>query len=128
MLAWWAFNNDKQQLLPLEKDLEIEHIFSRNRQEKENSLVDKSNLEKLGNKALLEKKVNIRASDYRFSDKIKYYQGFVTSKGQQKEGTQNIELIEMSSCSDFVENDIVQRNDKIISQFIEYLRLNMLIN
>lgn len=41
-------------------------------------------MESLGNKSILEKKINIRASDYRFSDKIKYYQGFTTNKGKKK--------------------------------------------
>ena len=35
------------------------------------NLKDKRNLEKLGNKSLLEKSVNIRVYDFRFEDKIK---------------------------------------------------------
>ena len=37
------------------------------------TLSDKNNLESLGNKVLLEKGINIRAADYRFEDKKKYY-------------------------------------------------------
>lgn len=66
MLAWWAYNDESQQLMPLDVTLEIEHVFSRKRQENERSLTDKNNLESLGNKILLEKSINIRASDYRF--------------------------------------------------------------
>ena len=72
MLAWWMYTNDKQDLLLLDTKLEIEHIYSRKRQENENGLADKWSLESLGNKALLEKAINIRASDYRFIDKLKY--------------------------------------------------------
>lgn len=87
MIAWWAYQNDKQPLLSLETTFEIEHIYARNRNEKENSLTDARNVESLGNKALLEKRINIRASDYRFADKKKYYEGFTNSKGQVKEGS-----------------------------------------
>ena len=40
MIAWWAYQNDKQPLLSLETTFEIEHIYARNRNEKENSLTD----------------------------------------------------------------------------------------
>jgi len=87
MLAWWAFNDKKQDLLSLEAVYEIEHIFARSRQDKEKSLSDNKSLEMLGNKSLLEKRINISASDYRFSDKVKYYKGFVNSRNQTKDGT-----------------------------------------
>ena len=70
--------------MPLETVLEIEHIYARNRQDKEQSLTDIRNLEALGNKALLEKRINIRAADYRFLDKKKYYLGFTNSRNQKK--------------------------------------------
>ena len=57
MLAWWMYTNDKQELLLLDTKLEIEHIYSRKRQENENGLADKWSLESLGNKALLEKRL-----------------------------------------------------------------------
>ncbi len=74
MLTWWAFSDDSQGLLSLENAYEIEHIYARNRQDKEKSLSNPSNLNALGNKALLEKRINIRASDYRFVDKKKILQ------------------------------------------------------
>lgn len=76
MLTWWAFQDPGQELLSLENVLEIEHIYARNRHEKEHTLSNPRHVEALGNKALLEKRINIRASDYRFSDKVKYYNMF----------------------------------------------------
>ena len=128
MLAWWMYTNDKQELLLLDTKLEIEHIYSRKRQENENGLADKWSLESLGNKALLEKAINIRASDYRFIDKLKYYKGFVTDKGKVREGTKNKELFDLSSNSnDFKETDIIERKNLIICTFIDYLRRNDLL-
>lgn len=127
MLAWWAYNEEKQQLIPLDVTLEIEHIFSRKRQENERSLTDKNSLESLGNKALLEKSINIRASDYRFADKKKYYIGFTNDKGKVKDGTKIVELAEMAAKQDdFAESNIVNRKKEIIDAFIEYLELNQL--
>lgn len=125
MIAWWAFNSETQNLLSLETAFEIEHIFAKNRQDQEKSLVNPKNLETLGNKALLEKRINIRASDYRFGDKIKYYKGFTNSRNQIKEGTKVQELIDLANTrSDFNENDIEQRNLDIVSGFIDYLKRN----
>ena len=128
LLTWWAFQNPEQELIPLETVLEIEHIYARNRQAKEHSLANPRNIELLGNKSLLEKRINIRASDYRFCDKQKYYIGFENSRKQMKEGTKIKELIDIaSSHTDFTETDIVQRNAKIIAGFIDYLRENDLL-
>ena len=128
MLAWWAFSNDSQELLSLETTLEIEHIYARKRNEIEHSLNNSKNIDALGNKALLEKTVNIRAADYRFVDKIKYYKGYVNDKGQTKEGTNIYELASfVGSRIDFSEADIEKRNHLIIDSFIEYVRNNNLI-
>lgn len=125
MLAWWAFQDDRQTRLSIETILEIEHIYARNRQDKEQSLTDVRSLELLGNKALLEKRINVSASDYRFVDKVKYYQGFVNGRGQEKEGTKIYELLEMAKTrSDYTEGDILQRNDVIFSSFLEFVRDN----
>lgn len=128
MLTWWAFNDKNQPLLPLELNLEIEHIFARKRQENEKSLSNTKQLESLGNKALLEKKINIRASDFRFEDKKKYYNGFSNDKGQFKDGTKILELQQMAeNMTDFTEADINSRHDKIIDSFIDFLKQNNLI-
>jgi len=123
MLAWWAFNSEKQDLVPIETGLEIEHIYAKNRGNLRNDL----NLELLGNKSLLEKRINIRASDYKFADKTKYYKGYINSKGLKNEGTKINELVELTINSDFTEENIISRNEKIINSFIEYLnKMNLL--
>ena len=81
----------------------------------------------LGNKSLLERRINIRASDYRFVDKIKYYMGFQTSKGQ-KEGTNIAELKMLANrLTDYTEQDIIKRSKHILDGFVEYLNTNALI-
>lgn len=128
MLTWWAFQQDGQPTLSLETTFEIEHIYARNRQDKEHSLKDVKNLESLGNKAILEKRINIRASDYRFLDKVKYYQGFINQRKQKKEGTKNQELLTLAAtASDFTEKDIIDRHKLIIDSFIGYLENNGLL-
>lgn len=128
MITWWAFQDDKQKLLSLETVFEIEHIFARNRQDKEGTLKNNKNVEAIGNKAILEKRINIRASDYRFSDKIKYYRGFVNLRNQKKEGTNVYELANMAETrTDFVESDIEARTKQIFDGYIDYLKTNSLI-
>ncbi len=129
ILAWWAYTEASQELISLDTNLEIEHIYPKKRQENEKSLSDKSSLESLGNKALLEKNINIRASDYRFTDKIKYYQGYTTSSGKQKAGTKVYELQKLStSVNDYTEKDIVDRKNRIIEGFLRYLEENELMD
>lgn len=128
MLTWWAYSNDNQELLSLESVFEIEHIFAKKRQEIEGSLINKTNLESLGNKAILEKKINIRAADYKFDDKKRYYKGFTNDKGQFKEGTKVAELLELSNNkNDFTEIDIESRYSAIMDRFIKYLYENDLV-
>ena len=77
---------------------------------------------------MLEKRINIRASDYRFDDKKKYYEGFTNTKGQAKEGTAIIELLGLTSSStDFTEADIVNRYNEMMKSFIGYLKTNDLL-
>lgn len=125
VLTWWAFMDNMQELLPLETVLEIEHIYARNRQDNDHLLKDDRNLEALGNKSLLESRINIRASDYRFDDKKKYYTGYINSRNQEKEGTKIHELLCLAkSKADFVEADIINRNSEIIEAFIRYISDN----
>ena len=87
------------------------------------------NVEALGNKVLLEKRINIRASDYRFADKIKYYVGFENARKQKKEGTKIKELTVLAArASDFTESDIAQRNAKMIFGFVEFIHNNGLLS
>lgn len=129
MLTWWDFQNTAQELLSLERVLEIEHIFSRSRQEKAPSLSNVQNLESLGNKSLLEKRINIRASDYKFADKLKYYNGYINTRTKQmKEGTKIKELQDIAAIfNDFTEVDIVTRDAKIKQGFIAFLDGNGLL-
>lgn len=128
ILTWWAMQDVNQARPSLERKFEIEHIFARNRQVNERSLQDPRNLETLGNKALLEKKINIRAADYRFADKKKYYEGFVNGRGQTKDGTMIHELVCLAqTATDFTEADIKERSLKIQTAFIAFLQLHNLL-
>ena len=118
MLAWWMFNFGEQRVVSIESVFEIEHIYAKNRP----FSGDKERLELLGNKSMLEKRVNIRASDYRFSDKIKWYNGYQNNRGQIKEGTNVFELRKLAQeKTDFIGSDIEDRNFEIINSFIEYI-------
>ena len=126
MLAWWTFQNDKQELPPIDIKLEVEHIFSKRRAEFE-PFKDESSLELLGNKSLLEKRINIRASDYRFADKAKYYLGY-TKNNKLQRGTDILELRDLAKTkTDFTESDIHERNEKILNGFMNYLEENNLL-
>lgn len=127
MLAWWAFYNKEQQLPDIGVNFQIEHIFAKKRQENDKALSNPKNLESIGNKSLLEDKINIRASDYRFEDKIKYYNGFVNSRGQNKKGTIITDIINIAKNVDFTEDDIENRKASIIDGFISYLNENNLL-
>ena len=123
MLVWWTFQNPKQTLPPLGMPLEIEHIYAKKRHEI-HPLKNPEALELLGNKTLLEKRINIRAADYRIADKKIYYLG----DGKSKEGTFNLELRNLAEThDDFTEDDIIERNEKIFNAFVEYLRDNNLL-
>jgi hypothetical protein len=128
MLTWWAFKDDNQEIPNLNTNFDIEHIFARKRQENDKSLSNSRLLEALGNKSLLEDKINIRASDYRFSDKIKYYKGFTNDKGQQKGGSIVSELVNLADTkTDFTEQDIIDRSVKIVTEFIDFLKQKNLV-
>lgn len=121
MLVWWAFRDPGQGLIDPDTVLEVEHIYARKRNEFE-PLRNRANLEALGNKAMLEKGVNIRAADYRFEDKRKYYLGFRDGRGQEKAGTRIHELVDMArTYDDFTEADIEARTERIIGSFVDYL-------
>jgi hypothetical protein len=128
MLTWWAFKADDQKIPLITTNYDIEHIFAKKRQETDKSLSNSRNLECLGNKTLLEDKINIRAADYRFIDKITYYKGFTNHKGHFKEGTQISELVKIANTkTDFKEQDIIDRNKEIVNEFIEFIKqMNLL--
>lgn len=121
ILAWWAFNDPAQPLMDIDTSIEIEHIYARKRAEVM-PLRDRRNLESLGNKALLEKRVNIRAADYKFADKKKFYTGFTDGNGKERAGTEVAELRRLAAeRGDFTETDIEERTDEIIATFVGFL-------
>lgn len=121
ILAWWAFNDPAQPLMDIDTSIEIEHIYARKRAEV-TPLCDRRNLESLGNKALLEKRVNIRAADYKFADKKKFYTGFTDGNGKERTGTEIAELRRLAAeREDFTESDIEVRTDEIIGAFVGFL-------
>lgn len=127
MITWWAYNSKEQDLMSLETIIEIEHIYAKNRFDKEHSLSSREIVESLGNKAILEKRINIRASDYRFEDKKKYYNGYDTKRGH-KDGTRVNELISIAAKqNDFNESDILARYNQIINSLVNFLRDNELL-
>ena len=128
MLALRMMLNKEQSYPKLSQQFDIEHIYPRKRQENEKGLSNDRQIDLLGNKSLLEKRINIRASDYRFEDKIKYYQGFVNSRGQRIGGTENLELKNISNVyKKFGEKEIVDRTDLFIDDFMNLLDQNSLI-
>ena len=121
ILAWWAFNDPAQPLMDIDTSIEIEHIYARKRAEV-TPLRDRRNLESLGNKALLEKRVIIRAADYKFTDKKKFYTGFTDGNGKERKGTEIAELRRLAAeREDFTESDIEVRTDEIIGAFVGFL-------
>ena len=128
MLALRMMLNKEQSYPKLSQQFDIEHIYPRKRQENEKGLSNNRQIDLLGNKSLLEKRINIRASDYRFEDKIKYYQGFDNSRGQRIGGTENLELKNISNVyKKFGEKEIVERTDLFIDEFVNLLDKNGLI-
>jgi hypothetical protein len=122
LITWYAFTFESQQAPVSDKTrFDIEHIYAKERHYKENKLGDPARLESLGNKILLERKINIRASDYRFEDKKKYYSGYVDAKGKKHPGSMIKEYRELVQKENFFEKDIVDRDRKIKNKFIEYL-------
>lgn len=121
ILVWWAFKGTNQKILSTKEEWHIEHIYSKQREKKENKLINKDNLESIGNKVIAESRVNISASDYRFSDKQRIYE---EKKTEVKE---LIDFTDSTIWSDFTEKNIEERKEKIKNTFIKYLEDNGLL-
>ena len=122
MLVWWTMQQDGQVMPDIDSTFDIEHIYAKNRDEMEHR-TQGVYVEMLGNKSILEKRINIRASDYRFEDKKKYYQGYTNTKGERKEPTKIVELHTLANTqTDFTADDIVLRTKNILDSFCEYLK------
>ena len=126
LITWYAFTFDNQPLLDINETFQIEHVFSKKRQEMEGGLSDESNLESLGNKVLLEDDINIRASDYAFEGKQKIYSGEVR-RGKNRDKSKIAEIEEFIKRDGFVEQDIINRNMDIINKFFTLLEKEDLI-
>lgn len=129
MLTLYAFSNPKQNLISLNEEFQIEHIYAISRNIKEHGLYDDKLIEKLGNKSLLEKDINIKASDYRFEDKKAYYYGTIQRRSKKEVRRTNIfDLLDIADNNiDFTEKNIIDRNKEIEDNFIIYLRRQNLI-
>jgi uncharacterized protein with ParB-like and HNH nuclease domain len=128
LITWHAFTFDGQERpTPNVGSFDIEHIYGKERHNKENRLQNPENLEELGNKILLEKSINIRASDYKFQDKKRYYNGYTDAKGKKYPASVIAEYRELTQKDDFTEDDIVQRDKRIHNKFIAYLEAEGLL-
>lgn len=121
MVFWYAFTFENQKLLDVDDRFQIEHIFARKRQMMERTLSDENSLESLGNKIILENYINIKASDYRFEDKKKIYTGEMY-RGKNKEPSKIAEIAEISKLEKWTEEDIKDREKKILDSFFEFLQ------
>ncbi|MBM5000985.1 DUF262 domain-containing protein [Vibrio parahaemolyticus] len=120
MITWYAFTFPNQKLLGLNEIFHLEHIYSKKRQEMENGLKDESNLDSLGNKILLESSINIKASDYRFEDKKKIYSS-EQRRGNYKDPSKVSEIEYLIGYDEFEEKQVIERNEKILDTFFEFL-------
>lgn len=120
IITWYAYTDENQELLSLDENYQIEHIFAKKRQDMHKSLKDKGNLECLGNKILLEASINISASDYHFEDKKKIYTGEIRrGRNKDKSKISEINLLAKQDC--FEENEITSRNSRILDSFFKFL-------
>lgn len=118
ILTWYAFTFENQNLPKLEESFQIEHIFAKNRSLYENTKIDEAIIESIGNKVLLEKRINIRASDYRFEDKRENF---------YKNNSQIAEITELSKFKKFDKDEIIARKNKIFETFSDSLKNHKLI-
>lgn len=123
ILAWWMMSNEAQKPFDLNTDFDVEHIYARKRHQNHPDEITDEQLESLGNKSLLEKRINIRAADYDFCDKCDIYIGNRSSK----KGTDVQELLDLAQEEEFSAKEIDERTEKIKSAFIEFLKSNGLV-
>jgi hypothetical protein len=128
LITWYAFTFDGQERPPSDGDgFDIEHIYAKERHNKENKLLNPEHLEELGNKILLEKSINIRASDYKFQDKKRHYNGYTDAKGKVHPASMIAEYPLLTLKDDFSEADIMERDKRIHDRFIDYLETEGLL-
>ena len=121
VLNWWTFRDENQPLPPIEKKLEVEHIFPKSLADSFESFTNKNSVNLLGNLALLEHGKNNNAASHRFTDKRKVYLGF-EKNGKFQPGTLNRELQRLAQThSDFGEIDIIKRNTQMTEELISFV-------
>ncbi|KFF63896.1 DUF262 domain-containing protein [Pectobacterium brasiliense] len=126
IITWYAHTFKNQKLMDINGTYHLEHIYSRKRQEIENGLKNKENIESLGNKILLEESINIRASDYHFEDKKKIYSGEIR-RGKNHNPSEIAEISDLINHDRFDEEHITQRGKLILDQFFNFLKKENLI-
>lgn len=118
ILAWWMMSNENQEPIALGIDFDVEHIYARKRHQNHPGEITEEQLESLGNKSLLEKRINIRAADYDFSDKRAIYRG----TAGRKAGTDVRELLDLADGNDdFASHEIDARTAEIKESFLRFL-------
>ncbi len=127
MITWYAHTFSTQQVLDIKDNFEIEHIYSKKRQQIEKGLQTDGLLESLGNKILLEESINIRASDYRFEDKKKIYSGELR-RGKNMGTSKIYEISNLIDYAKFEENQIIDRSKAILDKFFGFLHGESLIS
>lgn len=126
ILTWYAYTFPNQQLLALNEKLQLEHIYAKKRQEISQELQNANHLELLGNKVLLEGHINVRASDYRFEDKKDIYLGLGRNR-KKNQASKIAETAELTKYEQFGEEEILNRNEKILDTFFGFLRTQNLL-
>jgi len=126
MITWYAFAFPEQELLKLSEPYHLEHIYPKKRQEMEGGLKTEDSLDWLGNKILLEESINIKASDYRFEDKKKIYNG-QHRRGKNKDISKIAEVASIARLAEFGEKQIIRRSASILDKFFEFLEREDLV-
>ncbi len=116
LLTWYAYTFPKQERLSYSGKFSVEHIYSKNRQKSESQ-----NIESLGNKVLLERSINSRASNHSFEDKKQIYRGEFRH-GRNKEPSKIYEIREkICEMDEFDEQQIINRKKAILDRFFKFL-------
>ena len=119
ILYWWTFQNPAQELPPPNVALSVEHIFA-TKLASQRVLESNDHIDLPGNLALLEKSLNEKAQNFGFADKAPVY--LHGAWGKCPNGTFNAELQLLAQTKkDFVEPDIMERNEQIISAVVGML-------
>ena len=117
MLTWWAVIENGENL-DLRKEYDIEHIYAKKLYDDIGGLKDKKTLELLGNKSLLEKRINVRVSDNWFEVKCTMKNGYNASVIKEMQEMANV------YGKRFEEKDILSRNEEIHNAFLKFLKTN----